>query len=107
MNKICLKCDCTNEENAEFCIECGNSLKSYAYYEPVRICPNCGHANPPSSSVCQHDDIDNCGNLVSYEPITWVRRTYNPNDSTFWRICWGICCLGVVLLFFIILIGSL
>jgi serine/threonine protein kinase/tetratricopeptide (TPR) repeat protein len=43
----CPHCGHTNREGAEFCIKCGQSLRSEV------VCPQCGHTNPPDSAFCE------------------------------------------------------
>ncbi len=54
---ICPHCGATNDENARFCVSCGESLP--------RACPNCGAINPPGARFCNQ-----CGFALVAQPAT-------------------------------------
>ena len=54
----CPKCQTENPEGAEFCIECGQSLRLEL------LCPQCSHANPKGAKFCEK-----CGHSLT-EPVT-------------------------------------
>ena len=63
MSKICSKCGFSNNEDANFCVECGNILESGTVQEGIS-CPSCNMINPPNSEFCKE-----CGSLLSSETI--------------------------------------
>jgi hypothetical protein len=44
---VCKSCACVNEAEAQYCEECGQSLKATA------SCPSCGHATKTDADICE------------------------------------------------------
>ena len=63
MSKICSKCGFSNNDDAKFCLECGNSLESNAVKEGVS-CPSCNSVNPLDSVFCKE-----CGSSLDSESV--------------------------------------
>ncbi|MCL2157595.1 MAG: zinc ribbon domain-containing protein [Methanobrevibacter sp.] len=52
MNKSCSNCGYINNENAKFCLNCGNSLESDIVQED-NFCRKCGSRNLAGSNFCE------------------------------------------------------
>ncbi|MDO9044930.1 MAG: zinc-ribbon domain-containing protein [Methanobacteriaceae archaeon] len=56
----CPHCGAKNSENNEFCLKCGNKLKSNQYRPEGKSCPHCGFKNRIGTSFCAK-----CGKSLS------------------------------------------
>jgi hypothetical protein len=72
----CPKCGADNEENSNFCLSCGERLKTMAQF-----CPECGNKNVENAKFCE-----NCGTSMetsgSEIKISESQNKQSPNANT-------------------------
>ncbi len=70
--RLCSRCGRSNEDDAQFCQDCGAALDS-PHQDSGPLCPTCGKVNPEESRFCQH-----CGVRLSVPDLTAPRTERLP-----------------------------
>lgn len=69
--RLCSRCGRSNEDDAQFCQDCGTALDTT--HQAGQVCPACGEINPEGSRFCQH-----CGVRLTVPDVTAPRTDRLP-----------------------------